>query len=67
MGGLGERPLGKTERTSPPSGKKALKEDTLKLCYWNTNGLSTLDKQLRIAEVMERESIDIKCLDETHF
>ena len=57
----------KAKRQHAKVAKEALKENILKLWYWNTNGLSTLDKQLRIAEVMERESIDIMCLDEIHF
>ena len=42
-------------------------DQTLKLCYWNCNGLGCMIKQQQIQNAMEEEQIDIMFVDETHF
>ena len=42
-------------------------DQTLKLCYWNCNGLGCVIKQQQIKDAMEEEQIDIMFVDKTHF
>ena len=42
-------------------------DQTLKLCYWNCNGLGCVIKQQQIKDAMKEEQIDIMFADKTHF
>jgi hypothetical protein len=46
--------------------KQATSGFSLKLAYWNCNGINSLSKQQEIVEAMASKELDLVFIDETH-
>ena len=52
---------------SKPAPEQATTGFSLKLAYWNSNGISSLSKKQEIVEALNSKELDLVFIDETHW